>query len=179
MSLRRALILAVVILSGCAPPRPEERQLATRLRDLSGDVEGRMMDESSISRHVVEAPVEAVWGVLPHVYQDFDIPLEFYDQEAALVGNRDFSPRQIGGRRMSFFLDCGSGGVVESYADSYRVTMFLVTSVKPAEENLTWIRTEIYATAMSREISGNRIHCTSRGVLERRLFEAVQDKLKG
>jgi hypothetical protein len=174
-----ALAIFAVLLSSCAAPRPEERELAIRPRDLAGDVEAKLLAESSLVTHHVDAPVEHVWAVLPSVYEELEIPLGFYEPEKMVLGNREFNPKTIGGNRMSRYLDCGANTTGGSYADTYQVELYLVTRVDAVGEAKTRIRTEVYATARARDTGGNRIQCPTKGLLERRITEVITEKVGG
>jgi hypothetical protein len=94
-----------------------------------------------------------------------------------MLGNEAFSPNRIAGARLSTFLDCGSGAVTRPYADQYQVTMFLMTRVQDGGDGASRVRTELDAYARSRSVSGNQIHCTTRGILERKIWEAITEAL--
>jgi hypothetical protein len=178
-SLRRTIPLLAVALTACSTPRPDDREVGARFRELSGDVTSRLTAESSMVTHHVDAPVARVWAILPEVFEDLEIPLGAFEPENMALGNREFSPKRIGGDRMSRYLDCGSGITGRPYADAYRVTLYLMTRIDALGPAQTRIRTEIDASARNREISGYPIHCTSKGILERRISERVSEMLGG
>jgi hypothetical protein len=128
---------------------------------------------------MVAAPLADLWRVMPSVYEELGIPLGMYEEEAFALGNQEFTPGRLGGFRLSHYLGCGSGGVTGEYADQYQVTMYIVTRLEEPAPDMTEVKTEIYATAMDRAVSGNRIHCTTTGILERKIWEAALDKLGG
>ena len=179
MRLSSALAVAVLFLSACAPPRPEEREIGIRLRDYSGMVETQLRVESSMLTHQVDAPVEEVWAVLPSVYGELEISIGAFEPETRTVGNRAFRPKRIGGALMSRYVDCGSGVTGRPKADEYQVNMFLLTKVDPLHPDTTRVQTEMFATAKSREIAGNRVQCRTKGTLERRISEMISEKVGG
>ncbi|MDX1567621.1 MAG: hypothetical protein R3223_07460 [Longimicrobiales bacterium] len=124
---------------------------------------------------VLDAPVMDVWTVLPAVFADLDIEAPVQDIGSFQFGNPEFSPRRIEGRRLSSYLDCGAvaGG---SRADRYQVVMQFIVGLSGADEG-TRIRTIVDAYASPRDVSGNAVHCLSRGTLEERLAELVLDRL--
>jgi hypothetical protein len=174
-----ALLLLTLVMTSCAAPRPEEREIGVRHQDFGGDVDLRLQVQSSLVTHHVDAPVENVWAVLPEVYEELEVPLGFYEPEEMALGNREFIPKTIGGDRMSRYLDCGGPASGRPFADAYQVEMFLVTRVDKAGEDKTRIRTEIYATARARDIGANRIQCPTKGLLERRITEMITEKVGG
>jgi hypothetical protein len=177
MKISAALAILAGSLSACALPRPEEREIGVRHQDLAGDVEARIQVQSSLVTHYVDAPVESAWTVLADVYDEMEIPLSVYEPETMTVGNRGFTPKTIGGARMSRYLECGASTTGRPYADAYKVEMYLVTRVDGAGPTRARIMTEIYATARSRDTSGNRIQCPTKGLLERRIAEMITEKV--
>lgn len=179
MKTSSTLLVFALVLSSCAPPRPEEREIGVRHQDLAGDVEWRLQVQSSLVTHHVDAPVEQVWAVLPVVFEELEIPLGFYEEDEMALGNREFNPKALGGTRMSRYLDCGASTTGRPFADAYQVEMFLTTRVDAVGEEKTRVRTELYATARARDTGGNRIQCPTKGTLERRISEMISDKVGG
>jgi hypothetical protein len=174
-----AFVMLAFALSACAPPRPEEREVGVRHQDLSGDVEWRFQVQSSLVTHHVDAPVEQVWAVLPGIYEELTIPLSEFDAEQKMLGNREFVPKTIGGERMSRYLACGGPSSGRPFADAYQVEMFLITRVDGVGPEKTRIRTELFATARARDVGTNRVQCSTKGTLERRITEMITEKVGG
>ena len=99
---------------------------------------GTMMSEAvRASSAEITAPPEAVWLAVQKVYKDLDIPLTVDNPAAHQLGNNDFfKTRQIGGERMSSYIDCGSG-VTGPKADTWRIVMSLLTDVLPTANGTT------------------------------------------
>ncbi len=138
----------------------------------------RSTSETVASSDSVDAAVAQVWSVLPEVYEELGIPQGGIDNRNRLLGNTRFQPRRIGGSRLSRFLDCGSGVGVSSYVDTYEVTASLTTHVKEGDAGRAVVQTQLHAVAEPKAVSGDRVFCTSKGVLERRIVELVVEKVE-
>ena len=152
--------------------------MTTRVEgDLGWNAATTMAAEGSTSSHVIAAPGEDVWTALQVVYEELEIPLEVVNLARGYMGNPDFSPRRIGGQRLSRFLDCGYGVTATPRADDYRVTMGVITRVGAAEGGGSSLVTELVANAEPRDVSGAAVQCTSKGRLETMIVEMVEEKL--
>jgi hypothetical protein len=125
--------------------------------------------------HIVRAPVDSIWVWLPAVYERLEIEPSLIDSPAHRIGNTNFSPRQIEGKRLSRFLQCGYGVTSSNNADSYRVTMSVVTWIRPGEDNQSVVQTEVAASARPRDVSGNAVECSSTSRLERTIVELLTE----
>jgi hypothetical protein len=76
--------------------------------------------------------------------------------------------RALNGVRLSRYLDCGATVSVPN-ADSYAVTLQATTRLAPVTDATTRVETLVQATARPRDTAGNRVTCTSTGVLERQI----------
>ncbi len=138
----------------------------------------RLTHETARYVEVLEAPRETVLAALIQVYQELEIPVAGTDPATGEIGNPSFEPRRIGGQLLSRFLNCGSSGVTgRPNADSYRVTMYLVSRVESTEDGRTRLSTEVDARAQARGVSGYPVQCQSRGTLETRIAEMVEERI--
>jgi hypothetical protein len=172
----RTALLALVLL-GCASSKgstvivPTERVLLTGEQ---GAVRSSMIAKSVLA---VEAPPDSVYLALRSVYRDLAIPLEFDIPRERRMGATDVRKRrQMAGQPMSRFLNCGDTFTGPA-ADSHRIYMTLVSTVKPSEEGST---IDIIFTASSQNLDGtssDRLPCGTTGALEQWMRDAVATKL--
>lgn len=123
------------------------------------------------------ASLDSVWRALPRVYELLGIPDAAADPERQIFGNREFRVRRLERERLSRYIDCGTGITSVPQADTYSVTMSVVTRLAPAQDGWTMIETTVEATARPRDVSGNAVYCPSSGKLEARVFELVLEVL--
>jgi hypothetical protein len=169
----RTLLVAVALaFVGCASSRhgaPTEAGRQT-ITQLSGDIEAQLIHGTAASAHSVGAGVVAAWGALPVVYDSLRIPIAVVDTMNMRLGSGSFHPSRIGGRRLSRYLDCGRG-MTGANADTYRVTVSLVTWVSERSGGGTQVHTAIDASAKARDVNSYPVNCSSKGVLEREIAE--------
>ncbi len=175
MTMHARLLAPVVVLAllGCRstqPPRAGE----TTLRSQVGDVDVWLTHESTSSLHVLEASRDAVWSALREVYEALDVPISTSDPTSGQMGNPSFEARRLAGDRLSRFLNCGSGITGQPYADSYRVTLSLLSRVESTDSG-TVIRTLLDAEAQARGPASYPVQCQSRGTLENLIAERVAE----
>jgi hypothetical protein len=129
-------------------------------------------NEASVSESSVSGSLRTVWNVMPNVFERLQIEMNYIDSGAGVIGNGNFRPRRLGGRSLSTYLECGSG-LTGPYADAYAVRMSLLVQLSPAPEGRTLVRTSIDAYAEDRAVNSRPIHCTSKGVLERQIWDMI------
>lgn len=133
------------------------------------------VDPSRANR--VNAPADRVWQALVDVYEDLGAPVDMRSDTERGIGVRAWRTRRIAGERLSRWLDCGAG-VAGDYADSYSVTLFILSRVAAADSAAT-IATQVRASARpTGGASGQALTCHSRGALEWHIVEAVMERLQ-
>ena len=150
------------------------RDVVTRYHGhLAVDVHGSV----DPSQHVVSGSVDSVWTTLPGIYEQLEIEPTLVNRGGYHVGNTRFVTRSIDGNRLSRYLRCGSSVGNSDNADTYRVTMSVITSVRVDDDRQTVLQTEVTGSASPRHVSGNAVICTTTGRLERRIAELVSTSL--
>ena len=134
--------------------------------------------EASLMKSTVLVPPTQAWSVLPSVFEELGVPVGLSDPRSRLMGNEGFPARRIEGRPLSRYIDCGSG-FSGPLADTYDVTLTVVTQLRDLDGQGTEVTTLVDAFARARATSSNSIHCTSKQVLERRVGELVREKIVG
>jgi hypothetical protein len=180
LAIPAALTLALLT-AACASSSSQDVPSAAPVRSVmrvAGTAPVEVHTEASVAERTFQVPVEEVWAVVPGVYERLEIPITSADPTARELGNPGYLARRVEGKRMNSYLDCGTqlGG---SIANSYDVTLSVVTRVTAREGGSTSVRTVLDATAKARATSGNPVHCQSRGVLEERIGRLVAEALAG
>jgi hypothetical protein len=152
---------------GLAPASPTR----STLRVVSSEEAEFIIEENPVSTTLSASPTE-VWAVLPDAYRSLGIPVSEVAQNVLTLGNADFESRQIDGKRMGSFFDCGvsRSGIV---ANLYDVSISIATRLQEAPGGGTVVTTTMEAWARPRTTSGNPVHCSSKQTLERRLTEEL------
>jgi hypothetical protein len=118
-------------------------------------------------------------NALKEVYAELKIETPLLDSVELEIGNEKFFKRgSLAGRRLSGFVDCGSG-LTGEYADNHRVDFSLVTFVRPNAEDRSTIRTVLLGAAINvTEGAKPTQYCNSNGELERLIHQRVTQKLR-
>lgn len=174
--MRAPSAFVVAVLTACASspadtPAPRERMVVL-------DEETRLRNESVVRADTVHAPVQATMAALVETYLTMEIPITDVDEAANRLETHDVRVRRIDGARMSRWLDCGTG-ISGQRADSYQVTVTLLSSVLPAGPSASRVVTDLDGNARPRDTSGSAVYCSSRGTLEARIVEEVRRRAEG
>jgi hypothetical protein len=126
----------------------------------------------------IAAPAAQVWLAVKKVYADLDIPVTVENPSAHQIGNANFfKSRQIGGRSMTEFVDCGSG-MTGPKASTYRIYISLLTDVVTDGNGGAKIQTTFVPMGQDvGEGSTDKIPCGSTGRFETFFLDKVKAEL--
>jgi hypothetical protein len=173
--MRRALLLLAV--AGCASgPVYSENTTPKQATIYSGPETGMILGERPRAvATAVAAPPAAVWLAVKKVYAELEIPLTVENPGVHQIGNQLFyKTRQMAGRPMTEFVDCGSG-MTGPKASTYRIYISLLSDVIPDGKGGTKVQTTF--VPMGQDMMGNstdRIPCGSTGRFEALFLEKVK-----
>jgi hypothetical protein len=181
--MRRGLSLSLIAVVGCASAStPIERPATTETVRVSGSGAGNiamgMAAAAGANVATVNYTVDDVWRILPGVYDSFAIPLSTIQPTEHVIGNSGFNARRrLGNIPLPRLIDCGStqGG---PSAETYDIRLSILTQVRPGESGTTSIATTVDAMGRPVAFSGEYVRCSSTGVLESRIADAVKAQLK-
>lgn len=126
--------------------------------------------------HIAYAP-DAVWRILPAVFDAAAIPLTTIDPANKRIGNEGLKIRsRLGKAPLSRYIDCGNTQIGPN-ADSYDVILTVVSVV--TADGATGSKLATTVEAQSRPITYNQAYsrCTSKGSLEAHIAELVVARL--
>jgi hypothetical protein len=180
MKLARFVLGAVGISAGlisCASAStqtssPNERVLATM------DVGTVRSHDANAADSTIEATADVVFSALAAAYQDLGIEVKFVNSATRQIGNNRFSKMyDIGGVRLSKYVGCGSTETGPA-ADSYRVTMSIVSQVTPSGTG-SRVSTQLTAYAQDLGSSKGTLSCLTLGALEQRINQLTLKHIGG
>lgn len=184
-----ALSLAVwPLLAGCAssgraaagPPDvvQTQRPMETSPSGLTGTgASVRSVTEDFVRTAALPATPEQVWAVLPAVYDELKLSANTMVAAERRIGSQGVRFRdRVGGERAARSLSCGTAADGREAADSYELTLDIVTMVVPAEDGSA-VRTILSGLARPVFTSGEPVRCASTGRLEERIAATVRAKL--
>ncbi|CAN5715654.1 hypothetical protein BH23GEM6_BH23GEM6_24530 [soil metagenome] len=179
--MRTLAFLSVLALAGCASTGGEATPTQTvRIVDAGGGAT-QLPTSRTIVAQTARVPFspESVWRVLPQVYESLALPVTQRDASSQTLGNQGLRlRRQLGGERLSRYLDCGRTQGVPS-ADTYDVFLTVNTRVQPGEAGTATLQTHVHASARSVSFSTGVVECSSTRALEEKIVERVTAKLQG
>jgi len=158
---------------GDAAPMPEQRRNVLRV---AGYQPVEMYNDAGIGVRTLDVAAETVWNVLGGVYAQLEIPVERSDPRSMELGTPGYAARRIERDRMNTFVDCGSN-LAGPMANQYDVTLSVMTRLTSKGPESTEILTMVDAYGRPRAVSGNPVHCQSRGVLELRVAQRIAEAL--
>lgn len=184
--MRRLALLSLVALSACASAEPAlNPNASTRTAVITSDgtfdsqvrTAATDIDRASAT---FTAPPERVFGLLSAVYARLGVPVAHNETATRMVGNRQFvvSNGKLGGQALSTYLNCGMADYGGFAANQYRVTMSVMSLVRPAATG-SEVQTLVEATAANVRATQRQPDkpCTSTGALERRIAAEVRTAL--
>lgn len=154
------------------PHPPQTRNVV----HISGYAPLEIFNEPGTAARTVPFGVDAVWAVLPSILDSMDIPPDHVDPRARMIGNPGFRVRRIDGSRPNTFVDCGTS-FSGPLANNYDVTLTVFTTLRALAADSTIVQTTVDANARARAVSGNPVHCQSRGEIELRVAQKVMEAL--
>lgn len=181
--MRRLLLLSVVpvslALAACAsssggptPSRPATQTMG------SADV-GTITVTNASTADVSHLPysVDAVWRIMPSVFDSVGVPITLLDQASHSIGNQGYKLRgRLGKTILSRLIDCGNTQIGPN-ADTYDVYLSVVTTVQA--EGATGAKLSTVVDAKARPITYNQgySNCASRGGIEIKIADLVKARL--
>jgi len=125
-------------------------------------------------RGFLAASLETAWTAMPAAYAATDLAINAVDSSAHAVGDSITVRGRIGTVPVSQLLDCGTPPTGRN-ADSVDVALFVTSRLEVSQPSGSTVTNTVQAIA--RPSGAAAIACRSRGVLERRLFEALRGYL--
>lgn len=184
--MRRLLLLSLVVpvvhacasssSTGSAASAPSTRPAT---RTISSPDIGSMTVTATSTADVSHLPYssDAVWRILPSVFDSVGIPVSTIDQARKSIGNAGYKTRtRLGKAPLSRYLDCGNTQIGPN-ADSYDVFLTVMTTVSP--EGATGATLTTIVDAQSRPVTFNQGYsrCSSKGGIEIRIADLVKARL--
>lgn len=181
--MRRLVSLGLLAaVAGCASSHPESaRPSSESVRVVSGGggvSSMRVAASDGAARVEVAFPIDAVWSILPAVYDSIGIPVSTIDPNRRIIGNPGFKAhKKLGSTSLARYIDCGRTQGFPS-ADSYDIHLNITTHVAAGStSSSSQISTMVEAAGRPMAFSGEYTRCSSLGALESAINDAVRKKL--
>lgn len=176
-SLTRLLVASLTLAAiaplaslGAQAPRPR-----VKLRAYPVEI---VLDTLVYARDTVRAPMGETFAAVRATYAALKLPREWADSANGQLGTlRARLTYQLGGERLSQYFNCGQG-LTGANADTWRLTIAIVTFLQPAGDGKVRLGTGAVAEAQDMSgVSTEPAMCGSSGLLEARILKEVRGKL--
>lgn len=124
-------------------------------------------------------PADRAFAVLPLVYEQLGLAVNTAVSDTRTVGVSAARLRRVGKEAMSRFLACGTDVVGTPLADSYAVTLTVLSRVTPGGAAASTLSTQVIGSAQPMSVSGTTVSCQSTGALEDRIAKALLVRAAG
>ncbi len=172
-----ALAAALLVAASCASSATTPVETGTRTVTVvtaTGTENLRIRQDDGAAEYAIGLPVDLVWKALPAVYDSLGIPLSTLDRTQMIIGAEAHKMRKsLKGVALSRYFDCGTTQIGAN-ADSYEITLLLLTRVMPAAGNTSKLEVTTIANARPVERRQNPINCVSRNTLDAKLVALVK-----
>jgi hypothetical protein len=164
-------------LAGCAASSPNEGRSREDLVTV-GSQDGRtimlpIQHDDFVGGGIIDAPRDAVWPLLPIVYEELGLPAPAADRSTWTVAVQNHTTsRRVGRARMSELIDCGMEAT-GAQADSHRIRLSVRTWLESAPDG-TKVVTRVESVATPVDGRAGSFACSSRGELEARIANALR-----
>ncbi len=141
---------------------------------------GKLTVTSSATASVttLTAPVDRVWQVVPAILDSLGIKVSLIDPASHTIGVEQMKVRvQLGSTPLSRYLDCGQTQIGQN-ADSYEVLLNVIVRVQASPTGGSSLHTLFDAVARPIAFRQDYSRCSSKGLFESRVADAVKKKLQ-
>jgi hypothetical protein len=179
--MRALIVLSLAAVSACASStagstRPETESIRV---GSAGKDNLRLTSITQANVTPMNFSLGKVWHALPAAFELMAIPITRVDTALYSISNDGMKlRRQLGTVSLSRFIDCGSTQIGDN-ADTYDVYLTIVSQVvEDKTSGLSSLQTTFEAMARPIAFSREYSRCSSRGVLEKRIADAVKAQLQ-
>jgi hypothetical protein len=124
---------------------------------------------------IVPAPLDTAYAAITTAYRSLGLEIKTSDPSAHMVGNQHIVVMGTWlGSRLSTYFSCGLDPTIgRPRADSYRLTISVVSTLSAKDAKDTRVTTLVSAQANDLATSASAVYCPSTGKLERTILRAA------
>ena len=127
-------------------------------------------------RGALRVPMQRAWVELPAAFAAIELTVNAVDSVARVIGDSTTLHGKFGSLTADDVVDCGRPPMGR-HADSVAVSLFVTAKLESSDSLGVWVTNTVQAVA--KPTGAAPILCGSRGVIERRLMEAIRSRLGG
>jgi hypothetical protein len=171
-----AATLVAIVVTGCASAATNQVPTHDRVLATAGEAVLRSHDGDQRGAVPVALPPDKMLSALKAAYGELGIDVKLWDPPNGQVGNKNFTKMyRLAGASLSTYVGCGLTTNGEA-ADSYRVTLSIVSQVSP-DAGGSKVLTTLSAFAEDLASSKGTIACETRGILEQKILQTAMTHL--
>lgn len=134
----------------------------------------QVRQDDASNTQVIDLPLEAIWRVLPSVYDSLGIAVTTVNTSTRVIGADGVKMRRsLRGVPLSRYFDCGATQIGQN-ADDYEITLVLLTRARAASPTSTRVEVTTIATARPVARRQNPQNCVTLGTLDAKLYETLR-----
>jgi hypothetical protein len=174
-TVRYARLMLMPLFAACASSSTTSAGIKPATQMVGGEGIGSLILAGNGASDVMKLTysADAVWRVLPAVFDSLKIPLNSVDPATKEIGNTALKTRvRLGKVYLSRYLDCGSTQIGPN-ADNYDVVLTVLSRVVADGAAASTLTTTVLAQARPATYSQTYNPCSSKGLFERRIAELV------
>lgn len=178
--MRRMLVLGLMAAGACAGSNPTPGAAPTQQHVVvtgGGSAGGgslNVVPASGLSTHQFAVPIDAVWKILPAVFDSVSVPVGLLDATTHTIGNRGFKLRgRLGKVPLGRYIDCGTTQIGPN-AESYDITLTLTAALSPQAGGGTSMLINMEASAKPLAFAQEPFRCSTKGGLEQRVVDLTK-----
>lgn len=176
--MRATVVLSLAVLSACASSKPGSAIASGGAEVPIGTSTFRIRPTDGPTVHDVPFDLQEVWRALPVVFDSLGITITEVDATHHVMGSPGFKAhKRLRNVALSKLIDCGSTQGFPS-ADEYDVNLSVLTQVEAAKAGSTSVATKVDAAARPMAFPGAYTKCSTKGLLETSIVEAVKRHLE-
>lgn len=138
----------------------------------------RVHNDGNSSRVVLAASADSVFAAVTSSYAMLRVPVTYSDRASGVQGNRKFTvSRTFNNQPVATWLNCGDDPFGGPNANSYPVTISLVTGAKASGGSSTVLETILSGYTYKQGGNTGQIYCASTGALEQQIAKMVASRL--
>jgi hypothetical protein len=127
-------------------------------------------------RGALRVPIDRAWTALPEAFSSIELTVNAVDSASHVMGDSTTLHGKLGRLTADDVVDCGRPPTGR-HADSVAVSLFVTAKLEPSDSLGVWVVNTVQAVA--KPAGAAPILCGSRGVIERRLLEAIRSRVAG
>jgi hypothetical protein len=179
--MRAVALVSCLSFVACATANgPAASSTATETVRVGGGAGGTMTAEIhptvNAIGEVVPFTMDRTWGAVRAAYDSLSLTVATFDPATHTIASPTLRlRRRLGETSLSKYINCGNTQGGQS-ADSYEIQLTIQTVLQAADAG-TQVLSTVSADGRPITLAGEYTHCTSTGILERRVAEIVKAQL--